>query len=132
MAKLENDNTFIFHQRNHSETKRETQYYSMIGDHDFLDDDNRPRSNTENSKVVAKSIKVEDRPKRFYLKVGNHGRIFNPIGLFSEGTNTKFLSKIGRKEWEFKEVNQKVFDMYINFLTTKNIAWLTNAEREMQ
>lgn len=132
MAKLENDNTFIFHQRNHSETKRETQYYSMIGDHDFLDDDNRPRSNEENSKVVAKSIKVEDRPKRFYLKVGNHGRIFNPIGLFSEGTNTKFLSKIGRKEWEFKEVNQKVFDMYINFLTTKNIAWLTNAEREMQ
>jgi|LakMenEpi03Aug12_release.lakeMendotaPanAssembly.Ray.scaffolds.fasta_scaffold379737_2 hypothetical protein len=132
MAKLDNDNKFIFHQRNHTETKREVEYYSMIGDHDYLDQDNRPRSNEETNLVVAKSIKVEDRPKRFYVKVGNHGRIFNPIGLFSEGTHTKFLSKIGRKEWEFKEVNQKVFDLYINFLTTKNIAWLTNAEREMQ
>ncbi len=30
-----------------------------------------------------------------------------------------------------KEVNAKVFDLYINFLATKNTAWLNNAEREL-
>jgi hypothetical protein len=53
------------------------------------------------------------------------------MGMFSEGKSEKFLSKIGRKEYNFKQVNQEIFDMYLNFLSTKNIAWLNNAEREM-
>jgi hypothetical protein len=51
--------------------------------------------------------------------------------MYSEGQNNKFLSKIGREEWQFKEVNEKIFDLYLNFLSTKNIAWLNNAEREL-
>jgi hypothetical protein len=132
MAKLDSDQSFIFHQKNVEDTKREIEYFTILGDHEFLDRDNKPRAKTESKSVVAKSIQIDSYPKKYYIKVGTHGKIFNPIGLFSEGQNTKFLSKIGRKQWEFKEVNQKVFDMYTNFLSTKNIAWLTNAEREMQ
>jgi hypothetical protein len=132
MAKLDSDQSFIFHQKNVEDTKREIEYFTILGDHEFLDRDNKPRAKTESKSVVAKSIQTDSYPKKYYIKVGTHGKIFNPIGLFSEGHNTKFLSKIGRKQWEFKEVNQKVFDMYINFLSTKNIAWLTNAERETQ
>jgi hypothetical protein len=36
----------------------------------------------------------------------------------------------GRPEWEFKETTKQVFDKYINFLKTKNVAWLNNAERD--
>lgn len=106
------------------------QFYTILGEHDFIDSSNKPQANTESSKVVAKSISKNGNNK-FYIKIGTYGRIFNPIGLFSEGKNEKFIAKIGRKEFEFKEVNQKVFELYLNFLSTKNIAWLNNAEREM-
>jgi hypothetical protein len=105
-------------------------YYTILGDHDFIDSKDRPQAKKESAKVVAKCI-YKNESNKFYIKVGTYGKIFNPIGLFSEGKSEKFVAKIGRKEFEFKEVNQKVFDLYLNFLSTKNIAWLNNAEREM-
>lgn len=120
-----------FFQKNTNPPQKTYQYYTILGDHDFLDNDSRPRANEENTKVVAKTITTDNKPTRYYIKVGTYGKIYNPIGLFSEGQNSKFLSKIGRKQFEFKEVNSKIFDLYINFLTTKNIAWLNNAEREL-
>lgn len=107
-------------------------YYTIIGDHDYIDNKNNPRINNNNKNVLAKSIEYASGNTKFFLKLGDHGKIYNPIGLYSEGTSNKFISKIGRKAWEFTEVSPKVFDLYINFLRTKNIAWLRNAEREME
>lgn len=107
-----------------------TNYYTILGDHEFIDQDKRPRANKESKNVVAKSTSKNNLNK-FYIKIGTYGKIFNPMGLFSEGKNEKFIAKIGKKEFEFKEVNQKVFDLYLNFLSTKNLAWLNNAEREL-
>jgi len=107
-----------------------TEHYCLLGDHDFIDANNKPRTNTENKSTLAKCV-VEDSGRKFYIKTGTYGKIYNPIGMFSEGKSEKFLSKIGRKEYNFKQVNQQIFDMYLNFLSTKNIAWLNNAEREM-
>jgi hypothetical protein len=129
MAKLKPDN--LFFQSNTNPSEKTYEYFTILGDHDYLDDNNRPRVDTENNKVVAKTSTTDNKPTRYYIKVGTYGKIFNPIGLFSEGQNTKFLSKIGRKQFEFKEVNQRVFEFYTNFLSTKNIAWLNNAEREL-
>jgi hypothetical protein len=129
MAQLNKDN--IFFQNNTKEPVKEYEYFTLIGDHSFLDDHNRPRVDNENIKVVAKTITTDNKPTRYYIKVGTYGKIYNPIGLYTEGQNTKFLSKIGRKQFEFKEVNKYVFDLYTNFLATKNLAWLNNAEREL-
>lgn len=129
MAKLESD--FMFFQNNSKQPNKIYQYFTILGDHEFLDDNGNPRTKEENNKVVAKSVTTDSHPPRYYVKVGTYGKLYNPIGLYSEGQNAKFLSKIGRKQFEFKEVNQKIFDLYINFLTTKNLAWLNNAEREM-
>lgn len=106
------------------------EYYTIIGQHHFLDNDKNPRVNEVSDKVFAKK-NISDTKIRYYIKVGTYGKIYNPIGLYSEGTENKFLSKIGKRAWEFKEVNNRIFDMYINFLRTKNIAWINNAEREM-
>lgn len=122
---------FVFAQKSVSQTLKVYEYFTMLGDHDFVDDQDRPRAKTENNAVVAKTSTVDNHPTRFFIKVGTYGKIFNPIGMYSEGKNAKFLSKIGRKEFEFKEVNQKIFELYTNFLSTKNLAWLNNAEREM-
>jgi hypothetical protein len=104
--------------------------YTVIGNHEFIDDENHPRINDEN-KALAKSVQIGQKPAKYYIKIGTYGKIYNPIGLYSEGHSEKFLSKIGRKQFEYKEVNQKTFNMYLNFLGTKNLAWLNNAEREL-
>jgi hypothetical protein len=107
-------------------------YFTLYGQHDFIDDDGNPRANIDNKSILAKtSISENNNQSYYFLKVGAHGRIFNPMGLYSEGKQLKFMSKIGKNEFEFKKVNKKVFDLYLNFLRTKNIAWLNNAEREM-
>jgi hypothetical protein len=52
--------------------------------------------------------------------------------MYSEGQSNKFLAKAGKPEYSFKEVNEKTFSFYVNFLSTKNTAWLSNTERELQ
>lgn len=110
---------------------KNVEYFCMLGYHDFIDSNNRPQIKTDNKNVVAKCITKNSSSKKYYVKVGAYGRLFNPMGMFSEGNNEKFIAKTGKKQFEFKEVNQKIFDLYINFLSTKNLAWLNNAEREM-
>lgn len=124
------DDIFIPNTNKISTNIKNLELFTLIGQHKFLDDNKNPRVDLENDKVYAKKV-ILDSNQKYYIKVGTYGKIYNPIGLFSEGTASKFLSKIGKKAWEFKEVNSKVFDMYVNFLRTKNIAWLNNAEREL-
>ena len=107
----------------------DNQFFTILGNHDYIDKDNRPRTNNETHQTFAKSI-TKNNSTKFFIKTGTYGRIYNPMGMFSEGKENKFNAKIGKKEFEFKQVNQKIFDMYVNFLSTKNTAWLNNAERE--
>jgi len=116
--------------KNKTDLDKTTSYYTLIGDHDTLDKNDQPIANSESKKVLAKKVEYENRTK-YYIKVGTYGKIYNPIGLYSEGHANKFLSKIGKKAFEFQEVNPKAFDFYLSFLRTKNLAWLNNAEREM-
>lgn len=116
--------------RNTEQQKRVVECFTVVGQHEYLDKDNRPKIKDED-KALAKQVTVGSQPSRYYIKIGTYGKIYNPIGLYSEGHSEKFLSKIGRKQYEYKEVNQKVFDMYVSFLSTKNLAWLNNAEREL-
>lgn len=117
---------------NHSVTNdtRECAYYTILGDHEELDNDNNPIVSDDNDKALAKKITINGKNK-FYIKIGAYGRIYNPIGMFSEGKSNKFLTQSGKKAWDYREVNGKVFDMYLSFLKTKNIAWLNNAQREI-
>jgi len=124
-----NINDFMVKPQNTEKLKED--YYGLFGSHDYLDENKNPRVNQAGSNMLAKTVYYEHRAKHF-IKIGDHGKIYNPIGLYSEGTSDKFLSKIGKKAWEFKEVSPVVFDLYVKFLKTKNIAWLRNAEREME
>ena len=107
----------------------EYEYYTVLGSHKYLDENKNPRA-AEQLKALAYT-KQSETDKQYYIKVGLYGKIYNPIGLYSEGRANKFLSKVGKSEYNFTRVNQKVFDMYLNFLRTKNVAWLNNAEREL-
>jgi hypothetical protein len=105
-------------------------YYTILGSNSSIDSNNNPIAKDKKSALAyTKVINNED---QHYIKVGLYGKIFNPIGMYSEGRQNKFLSKIGKQEYNFTRVNSKVFDMYLNFLRTKNVAWLNNAERELR
>lgn len=105
-----------------------TVYYTILGEDKNFDADGYPITEDE-SKAFAK--KVYRNQLFYYIKTGPNGRIYNPMGMFSEGNHNKFLAKLGKPEWKFTKVNHKVFDMYLNFLKTKNIAWLNTAQREL-
>lgn len=117
-------------QKKNNDSKPESGFYTIFGNHVYLDDNGNPRVNEDSKNTFAKCVSSEN-GTRYFIKVGLYGKIFNPIGLYSEGRQNKFLSKAGKKEYDYKEVNQKVFDLYVNFLRTKNQAWLNNAEREL-
>lgn len=123
------DNLFEIRNKPDNQEVYEHIFYTIFGDHEELNDKGDPVVSSQ-EKALAYS-RISSKNKQFYIKVGLYGKIYNPIGLYSEGKSNKFLSKVGKQEYNFVKVNNKVFDMYLQFLKTKNIAWLNNAEREM-
>ena len=106
--------------------------YTMKSEEDFLDEDGFPCLSPEKkdeSQALAKEVIFPSGKSKYYLKRGRYGRLFNPIGLYSEGMSHR--RRNGIPEWTYKPSQKKTFELYINFLKTKNIAWLNNAEREL-
>jgi hypothetical protein len=104
----------------------EDRYYTVWGMEDFVDSEGNTRLENEGKNTFAKIVNG-----KFFIKIGLDNRVYNPLGLFSEGSSNKVLAKIGKNEFNFKKVNSKVFDLYLSFLRTKNIAWINNANREL-
>jgi len=65
----------------------------------------------------------------YYVKAGRDGSLFNPWGMYSEGTEKKEFGS--ESYWRFKSVNKKSFDLYLKFLESKNNSFRLNAEREI-
>jgi hypothetical protein len=126
---------FIFEQKNidEIEVNSQNEYYCISGSEEFLDKDRNPRVSTESdNRVLAKKIFRDDGSFRMSIKLTNNGKIQNPMSIYGQEKQSSFLDRVCRSQNRFKEVNMKVFNMYINFLRTKNVAFLHNAEREMQ
>lgn len=120
----------IFNPRPVVQDNKQTFYYTVIGKQTSFDNDNNPILSVDGPDVLAKKI-VGDTRTKYLIKVGPYGKIYNPIGIFSEGRSNKFLKQAGKHEWSFQEVNNKIFNLYLSFLRTKNIAHLNIAEREL-
>lgn len=119
-----------------------TTIYTILGKHDEFDVDGFPILNdtvyeqaTGKRLVKAETFDVAYAKKTFngnryhyYIKINQRGELYNPNGLFEGGTQRK-TRQTGEPVWQFREINMRVFDLYLSFLKTKNIAWLKNAER---
>jgi hypothetical protein len=118
-------------QNNNKSQDPENQHFCLKDHAEFIDSDNNPRVDNENSdKVLAKKIIRDDSTYRFYIKLDNQGKLYNPLSIYGETKQSSFLDRVCRSQNKFKEVNEKAFNMYLSFLKTKNIAWFNNAERE--
>lgn len=121
----------------HEQVKNKTEilnaeYYTIIGQEDFLDNNGMPRSANELSdKTVAKKIVKNNGKVKYSIKIGNNNKLVNPISIYGKEKESSFLDSVCRANHKFIDVNFKTFDMYLNFLKTKNTSWLYNAEREL-
>lgn len=110
--------------------------YTFWGQHDYEDDDGFPLLDVDENQDLleledAYAIKIKEGDnERYFVKRNKHGMLYNPIGLYSEGRQK--IRHAGLPAWKFQKTNShKVFSYYIQFLKTKNLAWLNNAEREV-
>lgn len=126
------DNSFIFKLNpNRDSHQASHKFYTIKGHEDFVDYENNPRQKQENWNTQAKSITKTDGSIHHYIKITGNGKPFNPSEEYMNVRSALLLKTIGKTTAEFKEVNHRVFIMYLSFLRTKNTAWLHNTEREM-
>lgn len=125
-------NDFIFEQKPGKKDVLETQLYTISGKEDFVDDNGFPRANNENNpNVIAKTIVVNGAPPRYSIKIGINNKLANPTSIYGKEKESSFLDSVCRANNKFIDVNLKTFEMYLQFLKTKNVSWLYNAEREV-
>jgi hypothetical protein len=123
---MSDDLDFTLDQSKKETVSHEDEFYTLFGIEDYVDDNGNTRQTQQGKKTYAKRV-----DGKCLVKIGIDGRAYNPLGLYSEGHANKTLAKVGKGQYNFKRVNPKVFDLYVSFLRTKNIAWLNNANREL-
>lgn len=125
-------NNNIFNSQKENENSSEISY-TLTGMEDYLDQSELPLlKDNESDKVFAKKVIRKNGTKKFLIRLAANGKLFNPMSIYGLEKEKTFLDRICRSNSKFKEVNHKVFDLYIKFLQSKNISWLNNAEREAE
>lgn len=114
--------------KKNSETE---QLYTMLGQEEYLDKDQSPRTETENIAYAKKIIRVDGSIK-YLIRTGMDKKLYNPLSPIDKESNRAFLDRVSRSNDRFRSVSQKTFNWYMQFLQTKNTAWLHNAEREAE
>jgi hypothetical protein len=125
---------FIFQQKkiDYEKLNNIDEFYTMVGDQDYRDDNNNPRLlKDDNKKTLAKKIFTENKTK-YLVKMNTDGKLHNPLSVVSKQKMTSNFLDRKCREPKFKTVSNKTFNMYINFLRTKNLSWLYNADREAE
>lgn len=122
----------------------DTKFFTLIGNHDFIDDNGNPRTTVENHNTFAKAIKNRisrniigsNYSYKYFICTDANLNILNPVELYSDANSinntTKYIDKICKSEKRFTEVNESIFNKYIAFLTTKNISSLNSAQRDLK
>ncbi len=118
----------LFTKKTH--TEETVEFYTLRDHESFIDESNRARVAEENSSVLAKKTTRKNGTIKYTIRLGNNGKFYNPLSIYGQEKTHTFLNRICRSNDRFKEVGQKVFNMYLEFLNTKNVSWLINAERE--
>ena len=135
---LEND-IFQPKKQQNRVTDNDDAVFTLVGKQDYFDEERYPI--IEDLDQNGQFVEAEERDQayalrrvgtdmtRYYLKFGGPGgRLFDPMSVDGDRYGRKLLPGLGEYRW--REVNRKAFSYYINFLKTKNKAYLRNAERE--
>jgi hypothetical protein len=119
-------------------------FYCLKGQEDFIDEEGLPRlKNNDSEYLVAKCIQNKKTKEfksgknnfSYFIKSTPNSELYNPINKLSPIKNKRqydFIDSTCKEKWAFRQVTKSTFDKYINFLNTKNLSWLQDAERDLQ
>lgn len=115
-----------------------SEYYTVMGQQDFIDEDGFPRINSpESNNVYAKCIRNKLSKNfnghnrfRFYIAVKANNKPYDPVNTKAIPEAYGFIDKVCKGGVNFTEVNQAIFQKYIEYLKSKNTRWLLDIERE--
>lgn len=82
----------------------------------------------EKSTCAKRTFYPSEERYHYYIKRDAKGKLLNPIDMYEEGKQGRVVH--GLDTVKFREVNKAAFTHYINFLKTRNVSHLRNAERE--
>lgn len=121
---------FIFNPS--QEDIRPNKYYGWQDNYDFIDDTDRPRINDPDStSILAKQIYQNNNHCTFLIRMTHDNKPYNPMNT-SNLDNKKHNFNVNiRNNILYKKVSARAFDYYLKFLSSKNISWLHNTEREI-
>ena len=123
-------NDFLFNPTQQQQS-RTVEYYCFTDSADYHDNNKHARTHADSDKVLAKKIIRSDSSPQYYVKISNNNKLFNPLDSGLTDKSYSILDTVCKPADKFRSVNEQVFLMYINFLSSKHIAWLHKAEREM-
>jgi hypothetical protein len=120
----------------------ESLFYTTLDNQEYVDNDGFARVDSFSDKVFAKAVK-EVRSKdvlkrspsyyKYYIKLTKDKSFYDPFPKHGASLDrTSFVNRICKSDSSFVEVNQSVFNKYINFLKTQNTKWLVDAQREVR
>jgi len=135
-------NTSEFSIKHHPIGTKQDSYYVLKGDHEFLDENDNPRSSKLEeacAKLVfgKKSKHITDKKayNSYYIKCNPNKEAYNPIKLHSAIQDKKtnaFIDNVCKSEWSFLEVDQSIFNKYLEFLKSHNIRILKDINRSLK
>lgn len=115
----------------------ESIFYTISGLETSVDQDGYPIIDKDSEKVYAK--KIRNRKDKnlhgnitysFYIKLYSKNKLYNPLEKHTvEKQSISYVDKVCKSNELFVEVNKSVFEMYLEFLKTKRLAWLESAQR---
>jgi hypothetical protein len=108
------------------------QLLTMIGMEDVVVDGLYLINSTDSKNIFAKKITRKNGTTKFTIRTSQDGKLYNPISIYGKEEQKTFLDRVCRSNNKFVEVNLKTFNLYTQFLKTKNLAYLNNAERERE
>lgn len=112
------------------EDNLEQEFYTLSGLEEVIVN-GFPRRLQNDNRVYAKKLQKRDGSFKHMIKTANDGKLYNPVSVYGQEKTSTFLDRICKSNDKFTTVNEKAFGWYIQFLSSKNLAWLHNAEREV-
>ena len=107
------------------------EFFTLSGNEEFTLQDT-PRRHKADDGVYAKRIQKKDGTFKLSIRTSTDGKLYNPMSIYGEEKKSTLLDNVCKSNEKFRTVSPKTFDLYIQFLTSKNLAYLYNAEREAE
>ena len=123
-------------------SEENSKFYTSYQYKEFVDEDDNYRVKSSNNKVFAKAIKSGlsrdmtvkgAQHYKYYIRCYANKSAFDPFPKYTISDNkNSFIDKICRPETLYTEVNQSIFNNYLNFLKTENAQWYNRVLKDMK